>query len=49
VAILLLVTVAVMVAAIGLYQDKETVESALLRSIMNSSESRDVVGFDRYY
>lgn len=49
VAILSLATAVVMDAAIGPYKGKETGESALLRSLLPSLLSSDVVVFDRYY
>ena len=49
VAILSLATAAVMDAAIGPYQGKETGESALLRSLLPSLLSGDIAVFDRYY
>ena len=49
VAILSLATAAVMDAAIGPYQGKETGESALLRSLLPSLLAGDIAVFDRYY
>jgi len=49
VAILSLATAAVMDAAIGPCQGKETGESALLRSLLPSLLSGDIAVFDRYY
>ncbi len=49
VAILSLATAAVMDAAIGPYQGKETGESALLRSLLPSLLAGDIAVFSRYY
>ena len=49
VAILSLATATVLDAATGPYKGKETGESALLRSMLQSFEKDDVVVFDRYY
>ena len=49
VAILSLATASVMDLAIGPYSGKETGESALLRSMLETLAPRDIVVMDRYY
>jgi len=48
-AVLSLSTAAIHNLAIGPYEGKETGETALLRSILDSFDAGDVVVFDRYY
>ena len=48
-AVLSLATAAICDLAIGPYQGKETGETALLRSILDSLHAGEVIVFDRYY
>jgi len=49
VLIVSLATAAVMDVAIGPYKGKETGETSLLRSLLDSLEADDIAVFDRYY